>query len=170
MSELTDFRKAKDAFFKSDPQSPLEAEQRQGFEGLSYFPENPALRFDLDLERVEKPDQVIMPTSTGDEQVYFHVGQVTFKVGMEQAALQVYVSASGGDYFIPFVDRTAPAETYGAGRYLEPEDLGGGRLRLDFNRAYNPYCAYNDRWSCPLPPGANRLSVRIEAGEKKFHD
>jgi len=170
MSELTDFRKAKDDFFKSDPQSPLEAEQRQNFKGLSYFPENPALRFDLTLGKVEKPERVIMPTSAGDEQEYFHAGQVTFKVGTEQAALQVYVSANGGDYFIPFVDRTAPAETYGSGRYLEPEDLGNGRLRLDFNRAYNPYCAYNDRWSCPLPPDANRLSVRIEAGEKKFHE
>jgi len=170
MSELSDFRKAKDAFFKSDPQSPLEAEQRRNFKGLEYFPENKALRFDLVLERAAHPERVVMPTSTGDEQDYFHVGQVRFSVKGEQAALQVYVSAGGEDYFVPFVDRTAPAETYGAGRYLEPEDLGGGVLRMDFNRAYNPYCAYNDRWSCPLPPMANRLSVRIEAGEKKFHD
>jgi hypothetical protein len=170
MSELTDFRKAKDAFFQTDSQSPLDPEQRKAFHGLIYFPENPALRFDLALEQVAKPEHVIMTTSTGDEQEYFHIGQVTFAVEEAQAVLQVYVSAGGTDYFVPFVDRTAPVETYGAGRYLEPEYLGGGKLHIDFNRAYNPYCAYNDRWSCPLPPAENRLAVRIEAGEKKFHD
>lgn len=95
-----------------------------------------------------------MATSTGDEQEYFHVGSVRFQVKNEEAVLQVYVTDSGTDYFLPFVDRTAPVETYGAGRYLEPEDLGGGHLQVDFNRAYNLYCAYNDRWSCPLPPAA----------------
>jgi hypothetical protein len=170
MSELTDFRKAKDAFFKNDHQAPLDAEQRRTFSGLNYYPENPGLRFDLALEKVEKPARIVMPTSTGDEQEYFHVGQVRFEVEGQAAVLQVYVTAAGGDYFIPFVDATAPAETYGGGRYLEPEEAGGGRLGMDFNRAYNPYCAYNDRWSCPLPPRENRLAVRIEAGEKKFHD
>jgi len=170
MSTLTEFRAAKDAFFQSDPQSPLEPGQRRTFAGLHYFPENPALRFELELEPAAQPERVVMATSTGDEQEYFHAGQVTFPIGAETAVLQVYITAAGTDYFVPFVDRTAPAESYGAGRYLEPEDLGGGRLRLDFNLAYNPYCAYNDRWSCPIPPAANRLAVRIEAGEKKFHD
>ena len=111
-----------------------------------------------------------MATSTGDEQEYLHVGEIHFVVQGQTAVLQVYVSVTGGEYFIPFVDATAPAETYGAGRYLEPDDLGDGRLHVDFNLAYNPYCAYNDRWSCPIPPRENRLAVRIEAGEKKYHD
>ena len=170
MTELSDFHKAKDDFFRNDSQSPLDPVQRRTFNGLNYYPENPDLRLDLPLEQVEKPDQIVMDTSTGDEQEYWHVGQVRFAVHGQEAILQVYVSASGGDYFIPFVDATAPAETYGAGRYLEPADLGGGLLHLDFNRAYNPYCAYNDRWSCPLPPRANRIAVRIEAGEKKYHE
>lgn len=170
MSELTEFRKAKDAFFKEKYQSPLDNQEKAAFIGLKYFPENPALRFDLDLEKYPKPDQVTMPTSTGDQQEYWHIGQIHFSVQGKAATLQVYVPVEGGDYFIPFVDATAPAETYGAGRYLEPEDLGGGRLHIDFNLAYNPYCAYNDRWSCPIPPRQNRLSVRIEAGEKIFHE
>jgi len=170
MSELTEFRKAKDAFFKENYQSPLDNQEKAAFIGLKYFPENPALRFDLDLEKYPKPDQVTMPTSTGDQQEYWHIGQIHFSVQGKAATLQVYVPVEGGDYFIPFVDATAPAETYGAGRYLEPEDLGGGRLHIDFNLAYNPYCAYNDRWSCPIPPRQNRLSVRIEAGEKIFHE
>lgn len=170
MTALSDFRKAKDDFFKTDHQSPLDHAQQKAFAGLNYYPENPDLRFDLSLEKVEKPEQITMATSTGDEQEYYHVGQIRFTVKGQTAMLQVYVSVEGGDYFIPFVDATAPAETYGAGRYLEPEDLGGGRLHVDFNLAYNPYCAYNDRWSCPIPPRANRLAVRIDAGEKKFHE
>ncbi len=170
MSELTDFRKMKDTFFKDNYQSPLEKEQKKDFSGLKYFPENPLLRFDLQLEKNNKPDRVTMPTSTGDQQDYWHVGQITFKVDGKPAILQVYLGVDGGEYFIPFVDATAPDETYGAGRYLEPDDLGNERLHVDFNMAYNPYCAYNDRWSCPIPPRENRLSVRIEAGEKKFHE
>ena len=170
MSELTDFRKTKDDFFKNDHQSPFDGQQKKTFNGLHYYPENPALRFDIPLEKAAEPEHVIMATSTGDQQEYWHVGQVRFAVKEEEAVLQVYVSVEGGEYFIPFVDGTAPAETYGAGRYLEPEDLGDGRLHVDFNLAYNPYCAYNDRWSCPLPPRQNRISVNIEAGEKKFHD
>jgi uncharacterized protein (DUF1684 family) len=170
MSELTDFRKTKDDIFGTDPQSPFNDDQKKTFTGLNYFPEDPELRFDLSLEKVEEPEQIIMATSTGDEQEYLHVGQIRFVVQGQLAALQVYVSVTGGDYFIPFVDATAPVETYGAGRYLEPDDLGDGRLHVDFNLAYNPYCAYNDRWSCPIPPPQNRLAVQIEAGEKKYHD
>jgi uncharacterized protein (DUF1684 family) len=111
-----------------------------------------------------------MQTSTGGVQEYFKVGQIRFKVGAQDAALQMYESVDNpGSYFVPFVDATAPAETYGAGRYLEPEEIHAGELLVDFNFAYNPYCAYNDRWSCPFPPPENRLKVRIEAGEKKFH-
>jgi uncharacterized protein len=170
MSELTDFRQAKDDFFKSDHQSPLDFSEQKTFGGLKYYPENPNLRFDLSLERINEPEQISMPTSTGDDQDYMHIGQIRFIVKGQEAVLQVYVSVTGGDYFIPFVDATAPLETYGAGRYLEPHDLGSGKLLADFNLAYNPYCAYNDRWSCPIPPGANRIAVRIEAGEKKYHE
>ncbi len=170
MSELSDFRQAKDVFFRTDPQSPLEAGQRKAFARLSYFPENPELRFDLPLERVARAERIVLATSTGDQQEYVLVGRIRFPVQGQEAALQVYVPAGGGGYFIPFVDATAPAESYGAGRYLEPEELADGRLHVDFNLAYNPYCAYNDLWSCPLPPRENRLAVRIEAGEKKFHE
>ena len=170
MSELTEFRQAKDDLFKRGFQSPLTAQQKKDFHGLDYFPENPDLRFVLPLERYPDPARVEMQTSTGDVQNYFRVGQIKFQVKGEEAALQVYESVDRqGMYFLPFVDGTAPAESYGAGRYLEPEE-DGDNLVVDFNLAYNPYCAYNDRWSCPFPPAENRLAVRIEAGEKKFHE
>ena len=178
MSEIEEFRKAKDSYFKTSAQSPLTPEQKKDFSGLHYFPENPALRFDLPLERHAEPERVIMQTSTGGTQEYYKVGQVRFKVNGEDTALQVYESTdSPGAYFVPFVDATAPVDSYGAGRYLEPEEHHADELVVDFNFAYNPYCAYNDRWSCPFPPPENRLKaegpegrgIRIEAGEKKFH-
>ncbi len=170
MSEVTEFRKAKDNFFRTAAQSPLTPEQKKDLAGLHYFPENPALRFELPLERYANPERITMQTNTGATQQYFKLGQVRFKVNGEDAALQVYESVDNpGSYFVPFVDATAPAESYGAGCYLEPEEHHAGELVIDFNLAYNPYCAYNDRWSCPFPPPENRLKVRIEAGERKYH-
>ncbi len=171
MSELSEFRKSKDKFFKTSAQSPLTPEQKKGFKALNYYPENPTLRFVLPLERYAKPSRVTMQTSSGDTQEYYKVGQLRFKVDGQMVALQVYESVDQpGSFFVPFVDATAPAETYGAGRYLEPEEVHPDELLLDFNLAYNPYCAYNSNWSCPLPPVENRLSVRIEAGEKSLHE
>ncbi len=168
MSALEQFRQDKDDLFKNDPHSPLSAEQKRDFTGLKYYPENPSLRLELKLEKAAALEPVILQTSTGEAREYMRSGQVRFNVDGREAALQVYADDYG--YFLPFVDATAPDETYGAGRYLEPHDPGDGRLEVDFNLAYNPYCAYNERWSCPLPPKENRLKVRIEAGEKKFHD
>jgi uncharacterized protein (DUF1684 family) len=110
-----------------------------------------------------------MITSTGSAREYLKYGQFTFDVNGEAATLQVYQDADDGYFFLPFVDATAPEETYGAGRYLDIEPTAGGQFTIDFNYAYNPYCAYSDRWSCPIPPKENRLTVRIEAGEKNYH-
>ncbi len=170
MTELDEFRNLKDEFFRDHFQSPLTKGQQKQFKGLNYFVENPALRLELPIERYAQPERVKMQTSMGEVQDYLKVGQIHFQVDGQTVALQVYESEDNpGSYFVPFVDATAPEETYGAGRYLEPEDLGDDKLLVDFNVAYNPYCAYNDRWSCPFPPPENRLKVRIEAGEKKFH-
>jgi uncharacterized protein len=168
MSELSEFRKAKDEYYRTGPGSPLTPAQKKEFKGLAYYPENPALRFELPLEKYPDPKRVTMQTSTGSTQDYVQIGQLHFQVNGEHATLQVYESVDqAGSFFVPFVDATAPAETYGAGRYLEPEESHAGELVLDFNYAYNPYCAYNDKWSCPFPPPENRLKVRLEAGEKR---
>ena len=82
--------------------------------------------------------------------------------------MELTVFASGYGFFLPFVDNLAGSETYPAGRYLEPEPLPDGKYLIDFNQAYNPYCAYNEHWSCPLTPFENRLKVPIRAGEKIF--
>lgn len=168
MSDLEKFRIEKDEFFLSGDHSPLTAEQKSGFVGLSYFPENPTLKMELPIERNTDPKQVILQTSTGDVREYFQIGQINFTIDDTDCVLQVYEDDYG--FFLPFIDQTAPGETYRAGRYLEPQEIRADVMYVDFNLAYNPYCAYNDRWSCPLPPNENRLVVRIEAGEKKFHE
>jgi uncharacterized protein (DUF1684 family) len=170
MSALTEFRRQKDDFFKHDPQSPLTPEQRKAFTGLKYYPENPALKFVAAIEADEDQPPITMTTSTGSVQEYVKYGRFSFEVNGEPATLQVYQDPNNAYFFLPFVDATAPDETYGAGRYLEIEPAAGGKFAIDFNYAYNPYCAYNERWSCPIPPKENRLKVRIEAGERKFKE
>ncbi len=167
MSALTDFRNEKDAFFRDDPRSPLLPAQRQPFTGLRYYAENPALVFDVTPELIADPEVVTMQTSTGDEQHYLRWALARFEVDGMPLTLTIFRDPAGG-YFLPFTDAGRGSETYGAGRYLEPEVLADGRLVLDFNYAYNPYCTYNDAWSCPLPPAENHLGVRIPAGEMVF--
>ena len=166
MTELDEFRTAKDEFFAQHPQSPLTPEQKSGFKGLVYFPENPALRLEVQVEALPAKEEITIQTSTGDTQHYQRLGRFRFTVEGKPAQLTLYMGENG--LFLPFVDSLAGKETYPAGRYLEPEDLGGGRYLVDFNLAYNPYCAYNDRWSCPLTPFENRVKVPIRAGEKLY--
>ncbi|MBI3160011.1 MAG: DUF1684 domain-containing protein [Chloroflexi bacterium] len=163
---LSHFRQEKDHFFKHDSHSPLTPEQRAEFTGLLYYDENPDLRFELDIEEFEDKASIQMLTSTGDLQTYTRFGKIHFQVAGQSAELTVYQSRHG--FFLPFVDAQAGVETYGAGRYLDPDTLSDGRLEIDFNLAYNPYCAYNDLYSCPIPPRENRLNVAIPAGEKVF--
>jgi uncharacterized protein (DUF1684 family) len=167
MTELELLRAEKDRFFAMHPHSPLTPEQKPGFRGLAYFPENPALRLEVAVEEFAEKDEIEMQTTGGDVQAYTRFGKIRFSVDGEEAELTIYASPQG--FFLPFVDVLAGKETYGAGRYLEPETIGGGRLLVDFNLAYNPYCAYNEQWACPITPRENRLKVPIRAGEKVFH-
>jgi uncharacterized protein (DUF1684 family) len=168
MSELDDFRKEKDEFFARHPQSPLTPEQRRDFKGLAYFPENDSLRLEVQVEPFEKQQPMTMQTSTGGVQEYVRFGRFKFQADGQDAELTIYKAGYG--FFLPFVDSLAGKETYPAGRYLEPEPLPGNRFLVDFNIAYNPYCAYNEMWSCPITPVENRLKVPIRAGEKLFHE
>lgn len=167
MTELDAFRAEKNEFFGSHPQSPLTREQRRDFHGLNYFPENDSLRLEVKVEEFENRQAFEMQTSTGDIQVYEKYGKFRFEVDGEEAELTIYQNQHG--FFLPFIDTLAGKETYPAGRYLEPEALPGGYFLVDFNIAYNPYCAYNEMWSCPIAPAENRLKVAIRAGEKLFH-
>jgi uncharacterized protein (DUF1684 family) len=172
MSELDDFRADKDAFFRDDPRSPLTDEQRVGFIGLSYFPEAADLEIEgvLETDGVDLDEPIVMQTSTGGEQTYHRAGVVRFEVGGQPAQVTLYSSPDMHELFLPFRDGTSGKDTYGAGRYLEVErPVAESHVMIDFNVAYNPYCAYNPNWSCPIPPGENWLAVPIRAGERTFH-
>jgi uncharacterized protein (DUF1684 family) len=167
MSELDTIRGQKDRYFKLSPDSPIPPDQRAEFAGLSYYPENADLRLVVRVEEFDTKEPVQMITSTGGVQEYVRWGRFQFEVGGEPAALTVYY-ASWGDYFVPFVDATSGMETYGAGRYLELEEQADGSFVADFNLAYNPYCAYSEDYSCPIPPAENRIGVPIRAGERAY--
>lgn len=166
MPELEEFRRQKDEFFKTGHESPIPADQRVSFAGLKYYPENPQLRFLVDLDRVPETN-VAFTTSTGEQKVYKKIGKLKFEVSGQPVELTLY-QAESGTHFLPFRDATSGNETYGAGRYLEVKKAAE-KFELDFNHAYNPYCAYSLGYSCPLPPPENWLRVPIPAGEKKFH-
>jgi uncharacterized protein (DUF1684 family) len=166
MTQISQFRAAKDDFFANDPHSPLTPEQKREFHGLDYYPENPDLRLEIPIEKFQQVETIRMQTSTGDIQDYTREGMIHFEVDGDDAELTIFRNDHG--LFLPFVDSMAGRETYGAGRYLEPVELPDGKILVDFNLAYNPYCAYNDLYSCPLTPWENRLKVPIRAGEKSF--
>ncbi|MEW5960775.1 MAG: DUF1684 domain-containing protein [Chloroflexota bacterium] len=159
-------RAEKDRFFRASPYSPIE--DRANFTGLNYYPPDPAFCFELPLQEAAQVEELTLQTSTGDEQPYYRIGAVEFEIEGESARLAVYKSPHHDGLFLPFRDASSGRETYGAGRYLEPAALGGGRLLVDFNLAYNPYCAYSEHYSCPLPPRENWLKVSILAGEKSY--
>jgi len=166
-SELKRFRAEKDRVFARDPHSPLPPAERPAFRGLAYFDENPALIVAVGIDRDVEPGEVVMSTTGGEEQVYRRYGLVRFRVDDQPAQLTLYSSEDSDELFVPFRDATSGHETYGAGRYLEVE-AHGDHVTIDFNYAYNPNCAYDPSWSCPLPPTENWLKVPIRAGEKTF--
>jgi len=167
--DLELFRQRKDEFFGSDPTSPLTPEQQTAFTGLRYYPENPALRFEVAIEPFAERVEVQLQTNSGEARPFIRYGRFHIELEGQPVDLTVYTPPGGlGSLFVPFTDATTGDETYGAGRYLDLTPVSGGVFMADFNLAYNPYCAYNDRWTCPVPPPENRLSVPIRAGEMTF--
>jgi len=166
-------REQKDRYFGENPRSPIPDDQRASFDGLNYFPLDEQYRFELPLDEHDDKERVTVATSTDGEQEYVRWGEFRFTVDGAEATLQAYKSDPDEDrLWVPFRDATSGEETYGAGRYLdlEPEThrIEDGDWVLDFNEAYNPTCAYSDRYECPLPPMENWLDVAIEAGEKSY--
>ncbi len=172
------FREEKDDLFLNHPQSALDNDQKSKFKGLSYFPYNPS--YVIETEIIEIPPRAITVQKNAYESMTMtSVAQVTFAIKDQAATLSIYwLELYGGGLFLPFHDATSPDTCYGAGRYLfdtikgsnflESMKNGKRTIILDFNYAYNPSCAYNKAWVCPLAPVENRIEPAIEAGEKKF--
>jgi uncharacterized protein len=162
------FRAEKDALFKSHPQSPLTAEQRAGFAGLSYWPHSAAMRVTARFAAAEGERYE-------GEVSFARIGELHFELDRSQMSLGAYwIEGYAGGLFVPFRDATCGGETYGGGRYLldtiKSADLGSdvrsGTVTLDFNYAYHPSCAYDPRWVCPLAPPSSHLNIPVRAGER----
>ena len=167
---LSGYRHRRDHFFAEHPHSPLSESQRAAFAGLNYFPERADLALNLQLDESGPGvgETVDLPTSDGKTKSFSRAGRIRLEVDSVPVELAVLKDSDRGSLFIPFRDASAGGETYGLGRYLEPQARPDGTLEVDFNYAYNPFCAYGEGWSCPIPPEENRLAVTIAAGEKSF--
>jgi uncharacterized protein (DUF1684 family) len=162
----------RDELFRTHPQSPLPASERASFGGVAYFDYDASFRV---LGKVEEADPVErrIGASGGEVVTFVRTGRVRFELEDSAQTLDLYwLVGYGGGLFLPFADATSGRETYGAGRYVydtvKGADLGidDGKLVLDFNFAYNPSCAYDARWVCPLAPPENRLGLVVRAGER----
>ena len=166
-------RKQKDDFMKSSEESPF-GEDRNSFTGLKYFEPDAKYRVRAKLQSMESKKVVLLPTSSGNENQYLEYAWAEFELdGAKNKLLLLEVMAMGatrGTLFLAFADETSTKETYGSGRYLEVKKVpGASTVELDFNKAYNPYCAYAEKYECPFPPRENILKVTIRAGEKNYH-
>ncbi len=167
------FRGRRDQLFAVHPQSPLISAQKAAFGGLPYFAYNPAWRVTGAVDTHVEPKTQAIQLPIDGKFNYTRIGRVRFVVrGIEAALSLFWVEGYGGGLFLPFKDATNGQTTYGGGRYLY-DSIKGADLNtsatefiLDFNFAYNPSCAYNNRWVCPLSPPENRLPFAVEAGEK----
>ncbi len=162
-------RAEKDRFFRDSPESPIPLDRRTRFLPLSYFPPDPEYRVPAVLEPADAQPELEMPTSTGKRRLMRRVGVLRFSLKGRALKLTAFVEATARSVdrlFVPFADRTNGTETYPGGRYLDLDRTATGFYDLDFNKAYHPYCYYNEEYDCPYPPPENRLPVPIRAGER----
>ncbi len=167
-------RQTKDEFMRSSEDSPF-GNEKKNFKALNYFPPDLNYRISAKLISVENKKMVVLPTSDGVEKKYLEYAFVEFELNDTPCKLLILEIVDNNKYkgtlFLAFADATSANETYGAGRYLELKKTPGATtITLDFNEAYNPYCAYSDNFSCPFPPKENVLKAPVLAGEKKYHE
>lgn len=176
IEESVNAQEALNAEYANPEETPLLPEDLAEFKGLEFFPINPDLIFEVTIKRTPQAIPFMMKR-TKDEVKYQKYGEITFEYAGEKHTLSVYQNldliARRPEYsnylFLPFTDLTNGETTYGGGRYLDMEiPEKGSVLVLNFNKAYNPLCAYNKKYSCPIPPAENDLGFKVEAGVKKW--
>jgi uncharacterized protein (DUF1684 family) len=172
INEIKKEREEKDQFMRTSSESPF-ADNPASFTALKYYPADLKFKIVASLTPIKDKQQVVLATSDGKEERYIQYGYAEFDMsGFHNKLLILEIIDMGpsrGKLFLAFGDGTSGEDTYGAGRYLDiAKAQGSNTLTLDFNKAYNPYCAYNDKFSCPLPPQENLLTIPITAGEKNY--
>ena len=163
---LAAHRANKDEYLRSGTHSPLPREYRDSFAGLPYYDWNEDLVFTVPVEQADG-SEITVATSDNTERIYRRAATVDLAIAGRAQTLTLYDTGHPG-LFLPFRDATSGGETYGGGRYLDIEPNPDGTVTIDFNLAYNPYCAYNNAYSCPLPPTENWMKVAVEAGERTW--
>ncbi len=161
-------RQEKDNLFKATSNSPLREEQKEKFKNLDYFSVNEDFKTTATLENINPQEALRLPLSDGNEEIYLKYAWANFTLkGQKLRALLLKKSKQDPRLFLIFTDATSGKETYAGGRYLDiPHQRNEMKITLDFNQAYNPYCAYNPDYACPLPLAENDLGIEILAGEK----
>jgi uncharacterized protein len=167
------WRKERDAFFENHQRSPLFPQDKKQFKGLKYYPFDPQYVFSGQIERfvfhINNPKYyATFLTNKGTNKRYLTYGKFRFTLDKKQYTIEIYKSILSDTLFIPFKDKTNEKETYEGGRYIDAEILPEYKMVLDFNKAYNPSCAYNEKFVCVLPPRENMLDIEIRAGEENF--
>lgn len=171
-NRIKEFRQTKDRGFIEESWSPLTVDDRLTFKGLHYFPASAAWMVRATFEPSEHIDTVLMSTSTDELRTAIRPGKLVFTIQgkkLELWAFKFIEPSPTADLFVPFRDETNGVESYELGRYVEVQASKDGNYSIDFNMAYNPYCAYNYEYSCPLVPYYNTLTIPITAGEKMWH-
>ena len=170
---VLEWRKERDTFFKNHQRSPLTPNEKRYFKRIKYFPFDPQYVFSGQIERyvlhINNPKYyATFLTNKGTNKRYLRYGEFHFKLDGKEYMLEIYKSILSDSLFIPFKDKTNGKESYEGGRYIDAEIQPGYKMVLDFNRAYHPSCAYNEKFICVLPPRENMLEIEIKAGEKNF--
>ena len=171
----TEFQIKMNSAYKDATTSPLKDKDRKNFEGLDFFKFDSTYVVKAHFKRTLNEVAFKMKTTTDRLPSYIKYGELTFNLKGEDFKLNIYqnqdlIKKEGyEDYlFLPFLDETNGLESYGGGRYIDTRIPEDDTFIIDFNQAYNPYCAYNDKYSCPIVPRENYLKTRIEAGVKAF--
>lgn len=169
------FRKKINSEFKDPEKSPLPREELKAFTSLEFYPDNPEFRVEAEFLRTPNEVPFHMPTTTDRKPVYVKYGELYFTLRGKEYKLNVYQSQDLNrkeeykDYlFLPFTDLTNDTSSYSGGRYVDMRIPKSTTVLLDFNKAYNPYCAYSGRYSCPIPPAENFLDIAVTAGVKDY--
>ncbi|MBN1302309.1 MAG: DUF1684 domain-containing protein [Melioribacteraceae bacterium] len=175
INEIEAYRAKKNEYMLNNPDSPFNYKVKVEFHNLNYFDVDPAFRFHSKLYEYEKKDTITIFGTKGESRETVRYGYITFVYNNNSYSVNVYEGStkSGEKYYsIWFTDRTTSEESYGVGRYLDFELNSDTEYiyDIDFNLAYNPYCAYSKDYSCAIPTKEDYLDLAVKAGEKKFHD
>ena len=171
----TEFQRDLNSEFKDASKSPLKKKERRSFKGLDFFKFDSAYVIQATFKSTPDEKSFKMKTTTDRLPEYVKYGEITFNLKNESYQLNVYrdqelMNEEGfEDYlFLPFLDDTNGDESYGGGRYIDLKIPDGDQMTIDFNKAYNPYCAYDEKYSCPIVPRENYIDIEVRAGVKSF--